>query len=49
MAQMRKYPMGKPLNNLQGFRFGRIRAGWTMEKAMQPLAWLAEGNTPEEA
>lgn len=24
----------------------RLRAGWPMEKAMQPLAWLAEGNEP---
>jgi hypothetical protein len=24
----------------------RLCAGWPMEKAMQPLKWLAEGNTP---
>ena len=24
----------------------RFRLGWTIERAMQPLAWLAEGNTP---
>lgn len=24
----------------------RLRAGWPMERAMQPLAWLAEGNEP---
>jgi len=24
----------------------RLRAGWPMERAMKPLAWLAEGNTP---
>ena len=24
----------------------RIKAGWPMERAMKPLAWVAEGNTP---
>ena len=24
----------------------RFRAGWPLERAMQPLAWLAEGNEP---
>ena len=27
----------------------RIRAGWPMERAMKPLAWLEAGNTPEPA
>ena len=27
----------------------RIKAGWPMERAMKPLAWVAEGNTPTPA
>ena len=27
----------------------RIKAGWPMERAMKPLAWVAEGNQPEPA
>lgn len=27
----------------------RIKAGWPMERAMKPLAWLAKGNQPEPA
>ena len=27
----------------------RLKAGWPMERAMKPLAWVAEGNQPEPA
>ena len=48
MAQTRKSLMGKPLNNLQGFRFGSLTVLQLGEKQrpMKPLAWVAEGNTP---
>ena len=27
----------------------RIKAGWSMERAIKPLAWVAKGNTPQPA